>query len=105
MTASSQAILSDEDSISLWLRNYVAQSLHIDAASVPIDTHLVDLGLSSREAVAMTADLEDTFGRPGVAEIDPAFVFEYPTIRGLAKHLAAELAAGGSQGSFSAGSP
>ena len=67
-----------------WLRHYVAQCAQVDVSHVDVHRDFVDLGLSSRDAVAMTAELETLTGQL----IDPAVVFDFPTIHCLAEHLA-----------------
>jgi polyketide synthase 13 len=67
-----------------WLRHYVAQCVHVDASHIDVQADFVDLGLSSRDVVAMTAELETLTGQL----IDPAVVFDFPTIHRLAQQLA-----------------
>lgn len=73
------------DEIQSWLLKYVSRELDIEEAQIPVDEHLVNLGLSSRQAIALTAELESFTGRP----TDPALAWEYPTINQLAQHLGA----------------
>ncbi len=63
-----------------WLRNWVANATERSADAVDEATPMVELGLSSRDAVAMAADIED---RTGVT-ISIAAAFEHPTIEALA---------------------
>lgn len=66
-----------------WLINYVAEQMGMPADQVDPDEELVNLGLSSRQAIVLTAKLEAWIDRP----TDPALIWEYPTIRLLAQHL------------------
>jgi len=74
----------DSNAIQKWLVDYVATELEVDPDEIPVDEHLVDLGLSSLQAVTMTTGLEEFVHRA----IDPGLIWEYPTISTLAEHLA-----------------
>ncbi|WP_343709910.1 polyketide synthase Pks13 [Mycobacterium sp.] len=63
-----------------WLRNWVARATGQAPDAVDDATPMVELGLSSRDAVAMAADIED---RTGVT-VSIAAAFEHPTIESLA---------------------
>lgn len=63
-----------------WLRKWVAKATGRSPDAVDEATPLVELGLSSRDAVAMAADIED---RTGVT-VSIAAAFEHPTIESLA---------------------
>jgi phthiocerol/phenolphthiocerol synthesis type-I polyketide synthase D len=75
--------------IERWLQTYLAECLEVDASTVDLDTEFVDMGLSSRDAVAMTGDLEDLTGQI----VDPAVAFDYPTVRRLSEYLGGRHAA------------
>ncbi len=66
-----------------WLRNWVANATDRSADAVDEATPMVELGLSSRDAVAMAADIED---RTGVT-VSIAAAFEHPTIETLASWI------------------
>src|ERR1700733_6810971 len=66
-----------------WLRNWVANATDRSADAVDEATPMVELGLSSRDAVAMAADIQD---RNGVT-VSIAAAFEHPTIESLASWL------------------
>lgn len=70
--------------IRTFILQYVSGRLKTSADQVAIDEPLVNLGLSSREAVVLTAELENFLNRP----VDPAAPWEHPTIDRLAEHLA-----------------
>jgi polyketide synthase 13 len=63
-----------------WLRNWVGTATGQSPDGIDEATPMVELGLSSRDAVAMAADIED---RTGVT-VSIAAAFEHPTIETLA---------------------
>ncbi len=63
-----------------WLRNWVANATGQSADSIDESTPMVELGLSSRDAVAMASDIEDLTGVTLTATI----AFRHPTIEALA---------------------
>jgi polyketide synthase 13 len=63
-----------------WLRDWVATATGQPPEAIGESTPMVELGLSSRDAVAMAADIED---RTGVT-VSIAAAFEHPTIEALA---------------------
>src|SRR5881296_2528517 len=63
-----------------WLRNWIAEATGQSPDAIDEATPMVELGLSSRDAVAMAADIED---RTGVT-VSIAAAFEHPTIESLA---------------------
>jgi polyketide synthase 13 len=63
-----------------WLRNWVANSTGQSPDSVDESTPMVELGLSSRDAVAMASDIEDLTGVTLTATV----AFRHPTIESLA---------------------
>ena len=77
-----------------WLRNWVGKAVGQSPDAIDEATPMVELGLSSRDAVAMAADIED---RTGVT-VSIAAAFEHPTIASLATWIVEgdpELDAGG----------
>ena len=66
-----------------WLRNWIGGATGRPADEVDEATPMVELGLSSRDAVAMAADIED---RTGVT-VSIAAAFEHPTIESLASWI------------------
>jgi acyl transferase domain-containing protein/acyl carrier protein len=52
--------------------------------SIPVDEPLERCGLSSRDAVALSGDLEEWLG----TDVSPTLAWEYPTIEKIAAHLA-----------------
>jgi polyketide synthase 13 len=63
-----------------WLRNWVGSAVGQSPDAIDEATPMVELGLSSRDAVAMAADIED---RTGVT-VSIAAAFEHPTIETFA---------------------
>jgi polyketide synthase 13 len=63
-----------------WLRSWVAKATGQSPDAVDEATPMVELGLSSRDAVAMAADIEDATG----ITVSIAAAFEHPTIESLA---------------------
>ncbi|MGB8841762.1 MAG: acyl carrier protein [Aliidongia sp.] len=66
-----------------WIVAYVAKLLGVTPESIDVDEALVNIGLSSRQALVLTAGLEEFLDKP----VDPGLVWEFPTIRQLARHL------------------
>jgi polyketide synthase 13 len=63
-----------------WLRQWVASATGRSPDVIDEATPMVELGLSSRDAVAMAADIEDHTG----VTVSIAAAFEHPTIESLA---------------------
>ena len=63
-----------------WLRNWVANATGQAPDSIDESTAMVELGLSSRDAVAMASDIEDLTGVTLTATV----AFRHPTIESLA---------------------
>lgn len=66
-----------------WLREWVAGVTDVPAEEVTDDRPLENLGLSSRDAVLLSGELENLLGR----KLDATVVYEHPTIGELATHL------------------
>ncbi|WP_323848735.1 polyketide synthase Pks13 [Mycolicibacterium mucogenicum] len=64
-----------------WLRNWVANATGQPADRIDESTAMVELGLSSRDAVAMASDIEDLTGVTLTATV----AFRHPTIESLAQ--------------------
>ncbi|WP_157882434.1 type I polyketide synthase, partial [Streptomyces silvensis] len=72
------------DAVEAWLTARVAERLGLTRAAVDPALPLASLGLDSKQAVAVLAELSARTGR----EIPPTVVFDHPTIRAIAAHLA-----------------
>ncbi|MCV7352808.1 polyketide synthase Pks13 [Mycobacterium parmense] len=66
-----------------WLRNYVAKCTGQSPDSIDESVPMVELGMSSRDAVAMAADIEDLTG----VTLSVAVAFQHPTIESLATRI------------------
>ena len=66
-----------------WLRNWVCRATGLDVSKVTDDRSLEEYGLSSRDAVSLSADLEDLLGRP----LDATVAYQHPTIETLAEYV------------------
>jgi polyketide synthase 13 len=66
-----------------YLRNWIAQATGQSPDGIGEATPMLELGLSSRDAVAMAADIEDHTG----VTVSIAVAFEHPTIESLASWI------------------
>jgi acyl carrier protein len=74
-----------EEEIVGWLLSRVAAQTGIRADELELDVPVSSYGLSSRDAVAMSGELEEWLQRT----LPPTLLWEYPTVRTLAQFLAA----------------
>ncbi|MCP1387553.1 polyketide synthase Pks13 [Corynebacterium sp. TA-R-1] len=72
-----------ENELTAWLTRWVAATT--GQPDVDTATPLEAYGLSSRDAVVLSGELENLLGR----KIDPTIAYQYPTIEALAKALVA----------------
>jgi amino acid adenylation domain-containing protein len=61
----------------------IADLIAVEPAEIDAHTPLDSFGLSSREAVSLSGDLEEWLG----ATLSPTLIYEHPTIAALAAHL------------------
>ncbi|MFP4100771.1 acyl carrier protein [Coleofasciculus sp.] len=73
--------------IQAWMVSYLAELLEVRPNQVKVTIPFDQYGLDSSAAVGMTGDLEDWVGR----KIDPTLLYDYPTVKDLAQHLAEEF--------------
>ena len=66
-----------------WLRNWVGKAVGKSPDDIDESVPMVELGLASRDAVAMAADIEDMFG----VTLSVAVAFQHPTIESLATRI------------------
>jgi polyketide synthase 13 len=66
-----------------WLRNWVGKAVGRSPDEIDESVPMVELGLSSRDAVAMAADIEDMTG----VTLSVAVAFQHPTIESLATRI------------------
>lgn len=67
-----------------WLRTWVAKTTGQPIDSVTDNTPMERFGLSSRDAVILSGELENLLGQ----QLDATIAYEYPTIAALAERLA-----------------
>src|SRR5437588_4655610 len=72
--------------IHAWLVSQLSEVLGVEPQDMDIREPFTNYGLTSRDAVSLSGDLEDWLGR----ELSPTLAYEYPTIESLARHLAGE---------------
>jgi amino acid adenylation domain-containing protein/thioester reductase-like protein len=70
--------------ITAWLVAHIATQLRIATDRIDTRAPFVDYGLDSVQAVSMAGELETWLGR----SLSPTLIWDYPTIEGLASHLA-----------------
>jgi acyl carrier protein len=73
----------DTKEIQDWLITNVADLLHVAPDKINIHEPFATYGLSSREAVNLSGELEDLLGR----RLSPTLVYEYPNISLLSHYL------------------
>src|SRR6202042_1113239 len=66
-----------------WLRNWVGKAVGQSPDAIDESVPMVELGLSSRDAVAMAADIEDMTG----VTLSIAVAFQHPTIESLSTRI------------------
>src|SRR5881227_4317688 len=73
-------------SISAWLVARLAEVLGVSPQDIDIREPFTNYGLTSRDAVGLSGDLEEWLG----LRLSPTLAYEYPNIEALARHLAGE---------------
>ncbi|MCP4381724.1 MAG: AMP-binding protein, partial [Hyphomicrobiales bacterium] len=68
------------------LRGIVGEVLNVSRDDIEIDVDTTSLGVDSLAAFQLVARLEDAFDKP----LDPSQLYDYPTLRSLARYLGAE---------------
>ena len=66
-----------------WIVAWVARETQFDRSAIDVSEPFVNLGLSSRQAVVLSADLEEWLG----CILPASLVWDHPTIAKLAQHL------------------
>src|SRR5437763_7413364 len=74
------------NSFSAWLVARLAEVLGVSPQDIDIREPFTNYGLTSRDAVGLSGDLEEWLGR----RLSPTLAYEYPNIEALARHLAGE---------------
>lgn len=78
-----------------WLRTWVANTTGLDAAEISDERSMQDFGLSSRDVVVLSGDLERLLG----TTLDATIAYEFNTIAALAEHLMQGRGSGAAFGS------
>lgn len=79
----SQAATMTATALKEWLRDWVVNATGLPASDVTFDKPLQSLGLSSRDVVLLSGELENLLG----TQLDATIAYEYPTIDALAVRL------------------
>jgi acyl carrier protein len=74
----------EADEIVDWLVERLAERLAVSREEVDIREPLANYGLSSKQAVVLSGDLEEWLGR----DLPATLLWDYPTIEQVAAHLA-----------------
>ena len=76
---------ADAAAIEAWLAEAVARRARTDPARISADQPIAEYGLGSRAMVELVGELSEWLER----QVDPAVLYEYPTIAGAARAFAA----------------
>ena len=74
------------EEIKFWLVSYLAALLKVEASSLDVTRPINRYGVDSSLAIGLIGDLEEWLG----FDIEPTFVYEYPTLEAMAQYLAEE---------------
>ena len=72
------------DAISAWLVDRIASEMNVAPETISLDETFSNLGLDSLKTLIITAKLGEFLG---AEELNPALLWDYPTIQKLAEHL------------------
>lgn len=72
------------DAISAWLVDRIASEMNVEPETISLDETFSNLGLDSLKTLVITAKLGEFLG---AEELNPALLWDYPTIQKLAEHL------------------
>lgn len=70
-----------------WLTSYLAQLLEATPDDISVTVPFERYGLDSSAAVLLIGEFEDWLE----VEMDPTLLYDYPTIKALANHMALEI--------------
>jgi acyl carrier protein len=73
-----------QSEIQEWLVQWVAKEVQKSSSDIDPKETFINLGLSSRQAISLTGEIEDTLGK----EVDVSIAWDYPTIKDLSQYLA-----------------
>ncbi|MEH1834782.1 MAG: amino acid adenylation domain-containing protein, partial [Nostoc sp.] len=77
------------EAIEAWLLAKIGEYLQVSPVEIDIRQPLAQYGLNSLAAVRISGELQEWLGR----EFSPTLLYDYPTLEGLARHLADETSA------------
>ena len=84
-------MIVQSDDIEAWLVRRLAERLDVASESIDPCEPFASYGLTSREAVVLSGELEEWLGRT----LSPTLAWDHPTIREVARFLATDTAAPG----------
>ena len=73
--------------IKTWIVNYVAEIIEVKPDVIDITIPFDRYGVDSSLVIQMSGDLAEWLQ----IEVDPTLIYDYPTIKSLAQHLAEDL--------------
>ena len=73
--------MASQRTIQDWLVTQISEILYIDPKEINILETFTSFGLSSRDVVMLSGDLEDWLTR----RLSPTLAYEYPTIKSISK--------------------
>ncbi|MFL6623506.1 MAG: acyl carrier protein [Sulfurifustaceae bacterium] len=71
-----------------WIVNYLAKRLNVAPSSIKREVVFSEYGVDSMLAVVMSGDIANWTGE----EVLPNVLYEYPTVKALAEHIASLVA-------------
>ena len=75
------------EEIQCWLTKWIASELNMDDAQINLKEPIVEMGLTSLQAVSLSSNLEDWAG----LQLDPTVAWDYPTIAELSAFISAQI--------------
>jgi acyl carrier protein len=72
------------DEIMQWLVTRISDILEISAEEIDVEAPIMNLALSSVEAIGLSGELEEYLG----VGLSPTLVYQHPSLSSLAHHLA-----------------
>ncbi|MFF5338029.1 acyl carrier protein [Streptomyces sp. NPDC013181] len=76
-----------EDGVYTWLSARLALYLRRAPETIDPSVPLAEYGMDSVAALSLCGDLEEEFG----LDVEPTLLWDFPTVNGLVRHLAAVL--------------
>ena len=67
-----------------WVLAWLVREIAVDRSAIESASSFADLGISSRQAVMLSADLEGLLGR----DLPPNLLWKFPCLDDLVEHLA-----------------